>query len=278
MSIISLLRGNPPHNLWQNCQALNADVTITLPSGDKLCGPSTDSSVFELIVRYKGIYEPHVASELQRLLRPGMTFIDVGANLGYFVLMASRLVGPSGKVIAFEPNTIAYNYCKRNIELNGLDNVTLYKMGLWSEHKTLKITTLDQLGHNFIGDDGESIECIPLDSMNLKPDVIKMDIEGAEPFALAGMQKTLTHGPTLLLECNRFCLRNFFKVDAEAIWDQLPGYHIEALNPRRKISLGELKRICPPDQLVDLIGHAPGPNLCVASIPSPKELAAKVSK
>src|SRR5690606_15185214 len=67
-------------------------------------------------------YEPHVTAEVRRLLQPGMTFVDVGANIGYFALLAASLVGAQGKVIAFEPNLENCELLRRSIAANGFDD------------------------------------------------------------------------------------------------------------------------------------------------------------
>lgn len=244
--------------LWHKCWDLNAEIVLDLPIG-KFCGPASDSSVFTTILQQNGAYEPHVTKAITEHLKPGNTFVDIGANLGYFTLMASRLVGPSGKVIAFEPATMTYNYCKKNIELNKLHNVELYKNGLWSEKKTLTISDSHQLGFNHISNKGESIECIPLDSLYLTPDLIKMDIEGAEPYALQGMVETLKRcHPAIVMEVNRYCLKSFFGKDTEDVWQPLTdlGYEISVIPDGKRIeSVEQLNVLCPSDGLVDILAE-----------------------
>jgi FkbM family methyltransferase len=244
--------------LWQTCQDLKADITLNLPIG-KFCGPATDGSVFASILRQEGAYEPHVAKEITQHLKSGDTFVDIGANLGYFTLLASKLLGTSGKVISFEPVTEAYNYCRRNIEANKLTNATLYKNGLWSEKKTLNISQSLQLGGSHISDTGDSIECIPLDSLNLAPNMIKMDIEGAEPYALQGMVETLKRcHPTIVMEVNRYCLKSFFGKDTEDVWQPLTdlGYEISVIPEGKRVrSIEELNVLCPSVGLVDILAE-----------------------
>jgi FkbM family methyltransferase len=71
------------------------------------------------------LYEPEVARVLLRVLREGDTFIDVGANAGFFTLMAAALVGPAGRVLCFEPDEGNNARLRRNIALNGFGNVTV---------------------------------------------------------------------------------------------------------------------------------------------------------
>lgn len=242
--------------LWQKCRDLRAEIILDLPMG-KFCGPATDSTVFSSILQQNGVYEPHVVKEISRNLKSGDTFIDVGANLGYLTLIAATCVGPNGKVIAFEPSPDAYDYCKKNIELNKLNNVELYKYGLWSEKKTLTISSSQQLGGNHIAEQGDTIECIPLDQLNLSPNLLKIDIEGSEPYALQGMLKTLQRSrPEVIIELNRGCLRSFFGKDTEDVWQPLTdlGYDIYIIPGNKKIRrIEELNTICPKDGLVDLL-------------------------
>src|SRR5690606_34921798 len=70
-------------------------------------------------------YEPVVVSIMRRVLRPGDTFIDGGANLGILTLIGSRLVGPSGRVYAFEPQAAAAERVRAHLTMNGITNVVL---------------------------------------------------------------------------------------------------------------------------------------------------------
>jgi FkbM family methyltransferase len=191
------------------------------------------------IIEGKGIYEPHVTQVLAHVLRSGDVFVDAGANLGYFTILAAKRVGPAGKVIAFEPASTPYRYCKFNLELNCLVNVTLLQMALWDDYAYKEIYTspiflggahLEQteVSETPPGHTKEAIRCVPLDGLiasTIKVErirLIKLDIEGAEPFALRGMRKALLNNrPLLLVEVNRHCLQDFFSLDTEAIWGQL---------------------------------------------------------
>ncbi|WP_348303764.1 FkbM family methyltransferase [Methanothrix sp.] len=242
-------------DLWRKCQILNAEICLNLSIG-KFCGPAVDDSVFASILEQNGAYEPHVAAEITRLLKPGETFIDIGANLGYFTLIASQLVGPSGKVLSFEPVPMSFDYLQKNVKLNNLYNVKLYKNGLWNKNTVLTITDSDNIGYNHIAENGIEVECIYLDSLQLRPNLIKMDIEGAEPYALQGMIETLErHHPTIVMEVNRFCLRTFIKKDAIDIWEPLhdQGYEMAVIPSGQKIeSIEQLNALCPEHGLIDI--------------------------
>ncbi len=80
----------------------------------------------------RGEAELTVQKILAERLRPGMVFYDLGANIGLFTLLASRLVGDSGKVFSFEPDPENAARLRRNVERNGFTNVTVIEKGIWS--------------------------------------------------------------------------------------------------------------------------------------------------
>jgi FkbM family methyltransferase len=82
---------------------------------------------------YAGVYEPFEGQCLKRLLRPGMTVVDVGANVGYYTWLASRLVGPAGRVLSFEPGPYAFERLQRVIAENSIRNVEACQIAL-SDH------------------------------------------------------------------------------------------------------------------------------------------------
>jgi FkbM family methyltransferase len=252
-------------DLWQKCVDLNAEIILDLSIG-KFCGPTADSTVIAAIVKGGGIYEPQVAKEIKECLKHGDTFLDIGANLGYFTLMASHLVGREGRVIAFEPVTEIYKYVLKNIEINSLSNVTLYKYGLWCEtvEKTFGVPEnafggahiIPEKDYDRVNAYQEIIQCQRLDDIFSGPvKLIKMDIEGSEPYALQGMTRTIEKWrPTILCEMNRAILRNHFGLDADIYWKIFSSLGYSLYFDEHEIkSLEELKRKCPPDDLIDLV-------------------------
>lgn len=104
-------------------QLAATDCWIEARGGLRFRVPSLREPVaFHLLV--DGVYEPATASVLARLLRPGMRFVDVGANIGAHALPAARLVGPEGDVLALEPAPQVFPYLEANVAANGLRNVT----------------------------------------------------------------------------------------------------------------------------------------------------------
>jgi FkbM family methyltransferase len=142
---------------------------------------------------------------LQGCVRPGMTVVDVGSNLGLYTVLLSRLVGPTGRVLAFEPDPDLFSLLQRNCAVNGCTNVTAYNLALGSRHGHLTLHTMViNSGDNHLGDGGSQlfrrsvpVEMVSLDEIipGLKPDLIKIDVQGWELDALKGMRKIIVENP-----------------------------------------------------------------------------------
>ena len=156
-----------------------------------------------------GEYEPETMAIFRSCLKSGMTIVDIGANLGYFTVIAAGRVGPSGTVLAYEPDPHNFGLLERNIAANGFKNVRAFPIALSDESGTRALFFGDnQTTHSF-GDKrntgrSESVVTDTLDN-SLKTlghpqiDLIKMDIEGAEPLALEGMRETVQGNPALVI-------------------------------------------------------------------------------
>jgi FkbM family methyltransferase len=168
------------------------------------------------IVDY-GVIEEDVTSFLLAHVTEGMTCIDVGANVGYFTLLAAQLVGPSGQVHAFEPARRTCDILRHNTRR--YTNVTVQQKALWSCRTTLpfheygqRYAALNSLRHHRLSRESDialtqlyQVECISLDeycaACALAPDFIKIDAETAEPQILRGGGHTLArHRPVVAME------------------------------------------------------------------------------
>jgi len=142
---------------------------------------------------------------LQHYVRPGMTVVDVGSNLGIYTILLSRLVGPKGRVLSFEPDPGLFALLQRNCSLNDCTNITAYNLALGSKREQLLLhTTALNSGDNHLGDGGSrilrrsvQIEVVPLDEIEpgLKPDLVKIDVQGWELEVLKGMRQILAGSP-----------------------------------------------------------------------------------
>jgi FkbM family methyltransferase len=162
---------------------------------------------------FLGEYEKAELIALEHHLKPGDTFLDLGANLGLYSLHASRFVGEKGKVISFEPFSVNYNALKEHIAINQLTNVCLEKLAVGKETGTITMYLDEKEGNlgmvtaNYIENAREEVvDIVSIDEyLDLNPiksvDFIKIDIEGFEYPTLLGLENTLKkHRPTLLIE------------------------------------------------------------------------------
>jgi len=155
-----------------------------------------------------GIWEAHITALFKQLVKKNMTVVDIGANIGYFTLLAASLVGEKGKVFAFEPVPQNYTLLVKNIEVNSYKNVTPVQKAVSNHAGKVKFfLDYDALGQSSLFSVSENLtEPITVDVVSLDEffkgneysiNIIKMDIEGAEMTVLLGMEKILENNNDL---------------------------------------------------------------------------------
>lgn len=169
---------------------------------------------------WSGTHERHVQDALVDLLKPGMTFWDVGAHIGFFTLIAARQVGATGSVLSFEPMPDTRRRLEKSIELNGFRNVSISELAIDAssgtralrppEPRDSRVAAVDLRGHTPMWTLGESrgdglevpVECRRLDEVSDltgPPDLVKIDAEGAEIDVLASGLDLLRSGTTKVI-------------------------------------------------------------------------------
>lgn len=218
-------------------------VKVYIPLGSSLIVSNKDSAL-GLYLRLKGEFEPLQTKLFLNSIKKGQTVLDIGANVGYYTVLASKLVGEKGKVYAFEPDLRNFKLLQKNIKLNNCQNVFPYKIGLADQDKIAKLLS-DKAnpGESRLAvtkDEKAISQKIKITTLNkfasLKRikrfDVIKIDIEGAEIKALKGAQEALSKikKVTLFIECNTRALERFSNSyqDLITILNQL-GFDIETI-------------------------------------------------
>jgi FkbM family methyltransferase len=231
-------------------------VLQTLGGGDELrevdAGPfrifvrANDQDIGRAITRNR-TYEPHVGARLAELLAPGHTFVDVGANVGWFSLLAASMVGPTGDVRAVEANPDNCALIRRSVRLNGVEDIVrIHPVAASDQAATMVLSP--QAGSNGIVDDGgrfaaqfdtRLVHALALDDLLhdvARLDVVKIDIEGGEHRAVLGFSDLLTKfRPHVLAEHSPALLREVSGVEPAALlglWSQL-GYTASLLLPGR---------------------------------------------
>ncbi len=225
-------------------------MATRLPNG---CVVNCDLTEFvQRQVYFLGAFEAVESYLFTRLLRPGMTVIDAGANIGQYTLLAATAVGSTGSVHSFEPVPEVFALLRHHVGLNRLGNVRLNRIALWNEDSTVTLglprDDVYNAGSWTVGTTESQSPPVTADAIRLdtyaarqnlqRVDVIKMDIQGAEPFALAGAHKLLAQWhPTLMMEIHRPSLRALGS-SPEQLWEELShfGYRAWRIRPSLKNS------------------------------------------
>lgn len=186
--------------------------------GDERIVATVDGITYELdvgelidsTIYYEGAWEPDTVAALRRLIEPGQTVLDIGANMGCHTLLMAQLVGETGQVIAFEPMSAAYDKLMRNVQLNHFSNIVVEKAGLSNSDGETEIafTTSWRLDLKPCDAHPEQVVFMTLDGyvaahphLFSRLDYIKLDVDGFEEAVLRGAQETLLHFlPIILFE------------------------------------------------------------------------------
>jgi FkbM family methyltransferase len=168
-------------------------------------------------VHFFGNYEPEVREQIKRWLTPGLTAVDVGANVGWHALLMASIVGPRGRVFAFEPNDTTRARLVAAIDGNRLPQIIVDSRAL-SDRVGIAGFQAPQAGHVWDGtgrltsapaagaQSGPSVECVTLDAFVAERGIeklafIKIDVEGWELSVLRGARRTLeTLRPAIVFE------------------------------------------------------------------------------
>ena len=152
------------------------------------------------------IFEPFETKLFRETLRPGMTVIDIGANIGYYTVIASKHVGKNGKIFAYEVEDTNYSYLDKNIKVNSINNVIAKKIAVSNKtgNSSFFLTDDNKGAHSFANNRHSKKSIIvntdTIDnSIDTPIDIIKMDIEGAEILAIEGMVNTIKKNQKIIL-------------------------------------------------------------------------------
>ncbi len=187
-----------------------------------------------------GTSEPEIQELLAEHLKPGDTFFDIGANVGFFTVLAAKLVGTAGCVVAFEPGPETAEALERNVRANGFDTVQIARVAVGNETGEAAFT-LPETGHwsaaRLTQFDGPApygertcmVRVVSLDEARRRcevpkqPQVVKIDVEGAEVAALHGMRDTLRSTRPVVI-----CETHGTAPDVTELLEHL-GYAVETL-------------------------------------------------
>jgi len=201
-------------------EQINAIPTLkpVFPVGDRLLAtvingftmllPADDVQLSVCMLIY-GAVDIGMTRFLSRILQPGMTFVDVGANIGTHTLTAASRVQDSGHVYSFEPTPRTCGILSTNVTINGFTGrVVIQELAVSDKRGSAKLWTGDVCGHNTLfGNEQDPRPAITVSTISLDEalaavpviDFVKIDAEGAEPFILRGMREILSRRPKLQL-------------------------------------------------------------------------------
>lgn len=150
------------------------------------------------------LWEPHIRELLRRHVRPDTAVIDAGAHIGTHALLMSELVGPSGRVYAFEPQRKIYRELHQNLRLNRTNNVVPLRFALGDRNQVIRMAPArtGNEGGTGIGSGGDPVELRTIDSFAFcNVSLLKVDVESYEDPVLAGAAELLrTQAPSVIVE------------------------------------------------------------------------------
>jgi FkbM family methyltransferase len=197
------LRAGKPW-LWQTFHWRPHAFTCRTQGGNRICGTTED--LIQRHLYFFGTWEPHISHWLAATLRPGDCFVDIGANIGHYSLLASRLVGANGRVVAIEAAQWIHALLDRHVALNHRRNIRTVQVAAAAERGTVKLYpgNAGNIGKTSMvaAHDAAPVDvpALPLTEILSTEEiaqlrVIKIDVEGAELDVLRGLAPLLPRLP-----------------------------------------------------------------------------------
>ena len=156
-----------------------------------------------------GVYDIHIEAVIRRVLRSGMGFLDLGANIGVFTLLAAALVGPTGYVLAVEPNPDNVKLLEASRQKNNFEHVQILQAAAGSKIEVLALHCFGTNGTATTADTdslltARTVASLPISRLLARDqpiDLIKVDVEGAEFRALSGLSDVISaYKPVIISE------------------------------------------------------------------------------
>jgi FkbM family methyltransferase len=264
--------------IWWNRYGIKGRGAVTRMIGQRWSGPeffietrhkgllSVDApnlDMYASIHNGGGAWEPHVMTTCDRLLRPGDVYYDIGSNTGLFAIDAAKSV-PGLKIFAFEPQPTLAKHIRRSIEANGLSNIQLLEMLLGQEDGEKKFYLTSHSIHASLVPREKNFRELVLPMHTIDgliasgriepPDIIKLDVEGAERLVLEGGRRTFkTLAPSVVFEADENMSR--MNVTTQDLFDTLAAaaaYDFYKISPN-----ATLTKAVPPHELGNYVALAP---------------------
>lgn len=244
----------------------NRHAMIELHDGSPFIVDTESLDISTDLIR-RGRWEDWIEPYIINSVRPGSVFVDAGANVGYYSILVARVVGPTGRVYAYEPNPRLHDLLKKNFFINGLTGEA-FTNALGSERReaTLWVRTFDS-GGGYLSNDpncdatasghtGVRVDVAVLDDILAKDteiDSMKIDVEGYEPEVVAGAKNVIKRSHQLKM---------FIELNPQGWLGQGhdPNGFLEGLASMGfdfHILLPEGAKLCDAAELIDMAGKLP---------------------
>jgi FkbM family methyltransferase len=257
---------------WRLRCALGWAVTVDMPAWQAKVwlAPEWHGAGMTLFYVVRESYELEL-EHLGKLIRPGDTVVDAGANCGLYTLAAAHFAGPNGRVLAFEPGRLILPVLEKNVALNRLKHVQIFPLALAESPRRGQLFSHPHGASSFTlghapDEAPESVE-IEVDTLDAvlarerldRVDLIKMDVEGAEELILRGSEELFRRRrPTVLFEINPTAIANL-RLKRDGVWAILAplGYSFHQFDASGNLLPVE---VCPPGGC-NLIALPPGQSI-----------------
>ncbi len=221
---------------------LTDDVQIAERPAFRLYAARNDALIGRHVL--DGSYEPEIEAVFRSVLRPGMTVIDIGANIGFFSMLSASIVGAAGHVLAVEPNPANARMIEASRRLNGFGQIVTAQVAAGRRTGLLVLNTSHSNGTTSAPLDdpsallqAQTVACVALDALidpGRRVDLIKVDAEGAEYNALLGAAAVLARDrPIIITEFSPGMLRDISAIDGPGYlaWLSGLGYALSVIQP-----------------------------------------------
>jgi FkbM family methyltransferase len=212
---------------------------LPIPGSLQVTVPANPALLTPFILEEQGDWFEGEMYFIRRLLRPGMAVVDIGANYGLYTLTCARLVGPEGRVWAYEPASLPRNCLARSIEANRLANVELVGKALSDRSGSARLGIAPNAELNSLNEPGQAGEMVPLTTLDAETsrwdrriDFLKLDAEGEELRILSGARRFFAeHDPLVMFEHRHGATVNHGLIQAftdleMSLYRLLPGLNV----------------------------------------------------
>jgi len=240
-------------------ELVSSELEVVAPDGTRYVSMPANTS--SLAVFVEGGTDPENLAFIERHLRPGGTFVDVGSNIGFYSVPAGRLVGPEGRVVAIEAHPRTFEFLRRNLARNDLPHVTAVHSAVGEAPGSVSMVYCDaNAGGTHVGVNAEeagvnvpvrTLDAILEDAGVASVDYLKIDVEGYELPVLRGAQGIIAGSAGIVVQVEHWETDvNPFGFPLAAAAELLVGL---GLAPYRPDGAGSVRRV-PMDLLSATFG------------------------